>query len=72
MTGYVLSPAARADLDDIWNYTARHWGEEQAERYLLSIRDACAALAEGRRRGLSADAIRAGYRKHAVGSHVLF
>lgn len=72
MTGYLLSPAARADLGDIWDYSARHWGAEQADRYLLAIRDACTALADGGRQGQPIDAIRPGYRKLAVGSHVLF
>jgi toxin ParE1/3/4 len=41
MTGYVLSPAAGADLEQIWDYTAERWGQEQAERYVRAIRDAC-------------------------------
>ncbi len=72
MTGYVLSPAARADLGQIWDYSARTWGEEQADRYVLGVRDACAALADGSKRGRPIDAIRPGYRKLAVASHVLF
>jgi toxin ParE1/3/4 len=72
MRGYKLSPAAKADLGDIWDYTARHWGEYQADRYVLGIRDACEALATGRRKGIAIDDIRAGYRKLAVGSHFLF
>jgi toxin ParE1/3/4 len=72
MTGYVLSPAAHADLDSIWNYTTETWGVDQAESYVLGIRAACEALALGQRRGRSAEDIRAGYRKLAVGSHLLF
>jgi len=72
MTGYVLSPAAQADVESIWDYTVERWGERQAETYILAIRDACAALAEGRRRGRPIDAIRAGYLKLAVGAHFLF
>ena len=72
MTGYLLSPAARADLSDIWDYSARNWGEEQADRYVLAIRDACATLADGRRRGHAIDGIRPGYGKLAVQSHFLF
>jgi len=26
MTRYILSPAARADLDEIWEYSAENWG----------------------------------------------
>lgn len=72
MTGYLLSPAAQADLSDIWDYSARTWGTEQADRYILAIRDACKALAAGRKRGRPIDDIRPGYRKFAVQSHFLF
>ncbi len=72
MAGYALSPAARADIEGIWDYTLRHWGEAQAERYTWNIRDACEALGNGTLSGRSAEDIRAGYRKAAVGSHVMF
>lgn len=72
MTGYILSPAARADLNEIWDYSARHWGADQADSYIRAIRDACAALADGSRQGRAIDDIRAGYRKLAVQSHFLF
>jgi len=47
MAGYALSPAARADIEEIWDYTVRHWGEAQAERYTRNIRDAGEALGDG-------------------------
>jgi toxin ParE1/3/4 len=72
MTGYLLTPAAQADLGQIWDYSVRTWGEAQAERYVLSIRDACQALADGSKQGRSIDDIRPGYRKLAVASHLLF
>ena len=72
MVGYALSPSARADVEGIWDYTVRHWGEVQAERYTRDIRDACEALGDGTLSGRSAEDIRAGYRTAAVGSHVMF
>ena len=54
MVGYALSPAARADVEGIWDYTVRHWGEAQAERYTRDIRDACEALGDGTLSGRSA------------------
>lgn len=72
MSRYVLSPSARADLDGIWDYTIQHWGELQAERYSQLIRAGCEALASRAQAGRDASAIRAGYRKLAVGAHVLF
>lgn len=70
--GYLLSPAAQNDLSDIWDYSVRVWGTAQAEQYILSIRVACEALAEGRSEGRANDDVRPGYRKLAVGSHFLF
>ncbi len=72
MSGFALTPAAQADVDDIWDYTAEVWNTDQANRYVLAIRDACAALAAGKSRGRPIDDIRPGYLKHAVGSHFLF
>lgn len=72
MTGYILSPRAQADLDSIWDYTEETWGVDQAERYLRDIHAACVGLVSGRKRGRSAENIRAGYFKVTVGEHLLF
>lgn len=72
MSGFVLSPLARSDLSGIWDYTAHHWGNDQADRYVRQIVAICDDLAAGRKQGRSVDAIRAGYLKCAAGSHVLF
>ena len=72
MAGYALSPAARADLEEIWDYTVERWGEAQAERYIRDIQKACEALSGGALVSRSAGDIRAGYRKAAVGSHVIY
>ena len=68
---YALSSAAQSDLESIWDDSLRHWGEAQAETYTRSIRAACEALAKGTSAGRSAEEIREGYRKVAVGSHVM-
>jgi toxin ParE1/3/4 len=72
MTGYLLSPAAQADPAEIWSYSFENWGAAQADRYVNGIRDACAELTGNPTRGRAVDDIRPGYRKLAVGSHVLF
>lgn len=41
----VLTPRARADLAEIWAYTAREWSPGQAERYLGGLRTIFALLA---------------------------
>ena len=37
MTGYVLSPRAIDDLSGIWDYTSKHWGVDQADRYVRQM-----------------------------------
>jgi toxin ParE1/3/4 len=68
----VLTPRARRDLSEIWDYSAVQWGAAQADRYIRFIAMACTALAAGRTKGRSAEAIRPGYLRQTVGSHVLF
>jgi toxin ParE1/3/4 len=64
-----FSPAARIDLDGIWDYTAEHWSIGQADRYLQDIREACEGIAKGHRRGRSVARAKRGYFKFSVGSH---
>lgn len=72
MSRVLVSPAARADLAEIWRSGVERQGKARAERYILSIRDACDALADGRRGGRPVEAVRPGYRTLSVGPHVLF
>jgi toxin ParE1/3/4 len=72
MSRYVLSPRARADLDDIWVYSAQRWGTDQAEDYIRLLQNAIETVAEEPRRGRACDEFRKGYRKYPAGSHVLF
>lgn len=72
MPGYTLPPAAQADVGNIWRYVAENWSHPQAERYIRGIQAACEALGDGSRNGQPAGDIRSGYRKAAVGSHVIF
>lgn len=71
MNRVAFSPAAIADMDGIWDYTAETWGVDQADRYTDDIRDACHALAKGLKKGRSVD-VRDGYLKYAVGKHLVF
>ncbi|HRC59432.1 MAG TPA: type II toxin-antitoxin system RelE/ParE family toxin [Candidatus Propionivibrio aalborgensis] len=66
-----FSPAAEADIDGIWDYSADNWGPEQADRYTDEIRDACHALASGRKQGRVVD-VRPRYLKISTGSHVIY
>ena len=72
MSGLVLSPRAQSDLEAIWDYSAEHWGEDQAEEYLRALWRGIEQAAEDPRRGRSCEAIRPGYYRHSVEAHVVF
>jgi toxin ParE1/3/4 len=72
VTGFILSPRAQGDLDAIWNYTAERWSENQAERYIRDIWQAIQDVTNNPTRARACDNIRSGYRRYAVGSHVLY
>lgn len=72
MTNYGFSPRARADLEEIWDYTVKRWDDDQAELYVRRIKAAVEIVATDPRLGRSCDDIRAGYYKYRAGSHVLF
>ena len=46
MAEYRLTPAAEADLEAIWTYTAHQWGLDQANRYFDIITAAFSQLAD--------------------------
>jgi toxin ParE1/3/4 len=67
-----LRPAARLDLERIWQDTAERWSQQQAETYISLLFDAFAALADFPLAGQDASDIREGYRQRVCGSHVIF
>lgn len=72
MAEYHLSPAAQSDLQQIFDYTLREWGLEQALLYDQKLESACSALADSQAVGLECTDVRAGYRRHFVGRHVIY
>jgi toxin ParE1/3/4 len=72
MSRYILSPRAKEDLDEIWDFTVRTWGELQAEDYIRLLVGAIETIAQNPRRGRPCDEIRKGYRKYSAGSHIIF
>jgi toxin ParE1/3/4 len=72
MTAYVLSPRARSDIEEIWDYTAGRWNVRQAEIYVRQIQHAIETVAAEPKLARSCDDIRQGYWKYPTGSHVLF
>lgn len=73
MTGrYVLSPGAQRDLDEIWDYTVKHWGADQAVVYIRQIGKHIEFVAGQPMLGRACSEVRAGYYKYPSGSHVQF
>lgn len=66
-----LSPAAEADLEEIWSYSVETWSWQQAEIYHNDIIGVMQDLALRLRTGRQLD-VRDGYWKYPVGSHVVF
>jgi len=71
MKALAFTTLAIADIEAIWDYSAEIWGPDQADRYTDEIRDACHALAAGRKTGRLVD-IRPGYLKYTTGSHIIY
>jgi len=72
MSGVVLSPKAKADLSDIWDYTYSEWGAEQAEKY---VRELWAVIQEQTcdlTKAIDIGDVRKGYMKVRSGSHAVF
>ncbi len=72
MAEYRLSPSAQADLESIFDYTAKEWGLEQALRYTDWIEAACATLAEAPMLAQDCGHIRPGYRRRGVEQHMIY
>ena len=66
-----FTPAARADLAGIWDYTARNWDMDQADRYLDALYGICLSLAAGDTVSRPVD-LRPGIRKARAASHMLY
>lgn len=71
MKALAFSPAAEADIGEIWDYSADRWGPDQADSYIDAIRDACYALARGTKHGRPADVL-PHFQKYLCGSHVVY
>jgi toxin ParE1/3/4 len=72
MTAYKISRAAQADLRAIWTFTHKQWGRPQADLYVRDIFDALTTLAMNPLLGRDRHHVKAGYRRHICGRHMLW
>lgn len=66
-----FTPAARADLANIWDYTAQHWDPDQADRYVEELYEVCLALATGEMASRPVE-LRPGTSKARTGAHMIY
>lgn len=72
MNQVILSPKAKSDLGDIWDYTLSEWGIDQAEKYVRELSAVMQAHACDSSTSADISDVRKGYRKIRSGSHVIF
>ncbi len=72
MAEYRLAPAAEHDLENIWIYSSKRWGAEQANRYTGALTTAFAELAQSPKTAPACDHIRPGYRCRSIERHMIY
>lgn len=72
MADYVLSNKAGEDLERIYVYSFRAFGEARADAYFLGLRDCLLVLADNPGLGRPAELAPAGLLRHEHGGHVVF
>jgi toxin ParE1/3/4 len=72
MSRVTLTPKAKADLDDIWDFTFARWGMVQAEKYVRDLWAAMEQQVSDLANSIDIGDVRPGYRKVRAGSHIIF
>ena len=72
MRRVILSPKAKVDLSQVWDYTYAEWGAEQAEKYIRELWAAIEEQSNDLTKSVDISDVRKGYRKVRSGSHVIF
>lgn len=71
MPSYDLTLAAETDLRDIWRYTYKTWGFDQAEKYFDQIEACCEAVGDGRARSKALEGLQEGVHIHRCKHHFI-
>jgi toxin ParE1/3/4 len=69
---YLLSPAAKEDIDGIGVYSTVTWGEEQSDLYLKKVFAKFDKIVAKPALGRFYDHVRGGYRRVKVERHLIF
>jgi toxin ParE1/3/4 len=68
----VISPAAKIDLKDIYQYGLRQWGKARSDHYLTVIKDQFWSLTEQPLTGIERRELLPDIRSLPIQSHTLF
>jgi toxin ParE1/3/4 len=72
MSVFRLTPAAEADLDDIWQYTMRTWSAKRADSYTDEFFDGFELLVYNPNSGRKVEGFGGRYRRLLVQHHLVF
>ncbi len=72
MSRVTLSPKAKSDLSEIWDYSLAQWGVNQAEKYIRELWAEIEKQASDPTTSIDIGDVMRGYRKTRSGSHVIF
>jgi len=67
-----VTPKAQSDLIDIWEYTCKAWGAEQADKYLDQLEAGMQQLLNHPALGTNYAHVLPGYRRLQVEHHAVF
>ena len=68
---FEISRLALEDLDNIWEYTAKQWSKEQANKYYNEIFSVIDKIRQNSDIGQPIDEIKKGHRRTNVKSHLI-
>ena len=72
MQRFIIAKPAGENLKSIARYTERTWGNAQRQRYLASLYERFAFLAQFPGKGISRDELASGLRSFKEGKHLIF
>ena len=69
---YQLTNEAVLELENIYTYSIKNFGQKQAQKYLIDLHDAFELLANNSKLGRDCSHIKDGYRKHEHQQHSIY
>ncbi|MCX7086389.1 MAG: type II toxin-antitoxin system RelE/ParE family toxin [Methylococcales bacterium] len=67
-----MQSSAKEDLKNIWLYSYKNWGVDQADSYFDELNATFALISESPELGFACDYIRENYRQFHINRHLIF